>query len=65
MPVGKKARAEQRAPAACPECGQRDALIALGTRIDQPSGWLRWGVQRTDIYTCRACEAVVTLAPGT
>lgn len=64
MPVRKKLLAEQRPPAACPECGQRDALIALGTRIDQSSGWLRWGVQRIDIYTCRACEAVVTMAPG-
>lgn len=44
----------------CPEC-QRDALIALGTRIDEPRRWLRLSRQRTHIYLCRACHAVVTM----
>ena len=44
----------------CPEC-HHDALIALGTRIDEPRRWLHLSRQRTHIYLCRACDAVVTM----
>lgn len=44
----------------CPEC-HHHALVALGTRVDHSRRWLHWGARQTQVYTCNACEAVVTL----
>jgi hypothetical protein len=45
--------------ATCPECGRRNALMALGTRTEGPRHWIYWRRQLTHILVCRLCEAVI------
>ena len=52
-------------PEPCPTCGQRDALIALGQRIDHPYRWRRWATAIIDMYVCNRCDALLEVGQRT
>jgi hypothetical protein len=62
----RQARPDYRGDSAhsCPACGQRGALIALGTRYDHPHRWRPWVTTRTPLYLCERCAALVAGGPA-
>jgi hypothetical protein len=58
------ARTEPDRLRACPACGQRDALLALGIRYGHPHRWRPWVTVLTPLYLCESCEALVAVGPA-
>lgn len=48
----------------CPVCGEHDAFMALGQRVDHPHRWRPWASEIADLYLCGACDALVEARMG-
>jgi len=45
----------------CPACGQPNALLALGARLERPHRWRPWIGKYTLLYLCDRCDAIMAI----
>lgn len=56
--VSNKPTDEMDAAEICPQCGGRNTIVPVGSRLDHPLRLLRRATVTTYIYMCTQCGAV-------